>query len=251
MTTASNLVMNRESYGQSSLKWTNYWTNLTAVVWRCYEDQLMTDITLTAEGKKICCHKVILAACSTYFRCILDDNPSDHPIIILKNVEWEELKLIVEFMYRGHLKASEEKLPNLLKVAKMLDIRGLNEFSSDSSAFTVYKDSPEDLSGRKRKAEVWPPSTQQQPHAVKIPYIRPSFSNLNYNSFAPFGGRFHDNKTSTITSSTVSTSNTLTPTTETREDIVPDLKPGIMEMIHEEQRVRGFFLKISRANAAN
>ena len=54
--------------------------------------------------------------------------------MILKDVKWEELKAVVEFMYRGEINVSQEQLAPLLKVAESLKIRGLADVNRGSSA---------------------------------------------------------------------------------------------------------------------
>src|SRR5207237_2526437 len=62
------------------------------------------------------------------------DNPCKHPIVILKDVKWEELKAVVEFMYKGEINVSQEQLGPLLKVAELLKIRGLADVNRGSTA---------------------------------------------------------------------------------------------------------------------
>ncbi|KAG5894463.1 hypothetical protein JTB14_032494 [Gonioctena quinquepunctata] len=50
---------------------------------------------------------------------------SSHPVVILHNVSFEEVKAILSFIYRGQCVVSQEQLPSLLSVAKMLRIQGL------------------------------------------------------------------------------------------------------------------------------
>lgn len=49
------------------------------------------------------CHKVVLAACSPYFEALLRGTPCQHPVIVLKDVRYEDLKPLVEFMYKGQV----------------------------------------------------------------------------------------------------------------------------------------------------
>jgi hypothetical protein len=46
---------------------------------------------------------MILCACSTYFKNLLEQNPAKHPIIILKDVPFGHLTAILEFMYAGEV----------------------------------------------------------------------------------------------------------------------------------------------------
>lgn len=52
------------------LKWNNYQSNMVSELdsLRCSED--LVDVTLSCEGHRLRAHKVILSACSSYFRSV-------------------------------------------------------------------------------------------------------------------------------------------------------------------------------------
>jgi hypothetical protein len=50
---------------------------------------------------------MILCACSTYFKNLLEQNPAKHPIIILKDVPFGHLTAILEFMYAGEVNVAQ------------------------------------------------------------------------------------------------------------------------------------------------
>lgn len=88
--------------------------------------QRFVDVTLACDGHQVRCHRLVLAACSTYFESLLNDNPCKHPIIILpKDVRLWEIQALVDFMYKGQVNVSQAGLPQLLKCAETLQIRGL------------------------------------------------------------------------------------------------------------------------------
>lgn len=70
---------------------------------------------------------MVLSACSPYFKTLLEENPSKHPIIILKDVPFSHLQSILEFMYAGEVNVSEEQLSAFLKTAERLKVKGLAE----------------------------------------------------------------------------------------------------------------------------
>lgn len=54
---------------------------------------------------------MVLSACSAYFKKILLDNPCKHPTIILPSeISFNDLKSIIEFVYRGEIDVSEAEL---------------------------------------------------------------------------------------------------------------------------------------------
>ena len=46
--------------------------------------------------------------------------PGQHPIVILKDVSYEDLDSVVQFMYNGIVNVSSDKLPAVLKVSTHL-----------------------------------------------------------------------------------------------------------------------------------
>lgn len=66
--------------------------------------------------------QVVLSACSSYFRSLFVDHPSRHPIVILKDVGLEELRTLVDFMYKGEVNVQYCQLPALLKTAESLQV---------------------------------------------------------------------------------------------------------------------------------
>ena len=85
-----------------------------------YQSETLTDVTLAAEGKHLQAHKMLLSACSDYFQSLFSINPCQHPIVILKDVTFEDLQIVVQFMYNGIVNVSSEKLPDILKVNHFL-----------------------------------------------------------------------------------------------------------------------------------
>ena len=82
-----------------------------------------------------------------YLERILDQNPSNHPTVVLSQIQHNELKHLVEFMYSGEVAVEQESLPKLLEAANVLQIKGLYEAPvSDediSSANDCDKNKPE------------------------------------------------------------------------------------------------------------
>jgi hypothetical protein len=53
---------------QFSLRWNNYLRHITCAFDSLRSDEDLVDVTLSCEGKRIRAHKMLLSACSTYFR---------------------------------------------------------------------------------------------------------------------------------------------------------------------------------------
>lgn len=124
---------------QFCLRWNNHPTNLTDVLLSLLRRQALCDVTLACDGEMLRAHQTILSACSPYFEMLLVKNAHPHPIIYLKDVNYVEMKALLDFMYKGEVNVSQNLLPMFLKTAEALQIRGLtdnnnlNNKSSESS----------------------------------------------------------------------------------------------------------------------
>lgn len=85
----------------------------------------MTDVTLAAEGKSFQAHRMLLSACSPYFRQLFINNPCKHPTVFLKDVPERHMSLLLEYMYAGRIAVRHSELAEVLKTASSLKIRGL------------------------------------------------------------------------------------------------------------------------------
>lgn len=63
----------------------------------------------------------------------LQDNPCQHPIIILRDVAYTELSAILYFMYHGQVMVDQDRIPQLLQTAQLLEVRGLSEIKESES----------------------------------------------------------------------------------------------------------------------
>ncbi|KAL1123693.1 hypothetical protein AAG570_001466 [Ranatra chinensis] len=108
-----------------SLRWNNYFNHMMGAFDSLRTDEHLVDVTLSCEGKKIKAHKMLLSACSTYFRDIFRENPCQHPVVIFRNVKYSDLEALVTFMYQGEVNVEQEGLSSFLNTAELLEIQGL------------------------------------------------------------------------------------------------------------------------------
>ncbi|XP_068225916.1 protein bric-a-brac 1-like [Palaemon carinicauda] len=112
---------------QFCLRWNNFGTTMTAALHSLHEGGDFVDVTLAADGMQLKAHKLVLSACSPYFRDILRNNPCQHPVIILREVPIEDLEAVVAFMYEGQVNVSQTRLHTFMKLAEVLQVRGLTD----------------------------------------------------------------------------------------------------------------------------
>lgn len=116
------------------LRWNNHQNNLLGVFSQLLQEESLVDVTLACseEGRLIRAHKVVLSACSAYFKALFLDHPTRHPIVVLKDVQFAELRDLVEFMYRGEVNVDHRQLTTLLKTAESLKVKGLADMARPS-----------------------------------------------------------------------------------------------------------------------
>ncbi|KAK7789941.1 hypothetical protein R5R35_008844 [Gryllus longicercus] len=136
------------SIQQFCLRWNNHQPNFISVFTNLLLSESLVDVTLAAEGKHLQAHRVVLSACSSYFQSLFTINPCQHPIVILKDVKYNDLKIMVDFMYYGEVNVSQEQLPAILKTAEMLKIKGLADTDQHISG-TVHMMKSESASSDK------------------------------------------------------------------------------------------------------
>ena len=115
-----------------SIKWTDFQSNLTKSYAALRRQQDFYDVTLISEdAKKIEGHKLVLSACSSFFKKVFTDNRHSHPLLYLGGVNSVELELIVDYIYCGEVKVPQENLEKFLCAAEKLQLDGLSDLSSD------------------------------------------------------------------------------------------------------------------------
>ncbi|KAE8747853.1 hypothetical protein FOCC_FOCC005465 [Frankliniella occidentalis] len=112
---------------QFCLRWNNHQNTLISVFDTLLEGEILVDCTLAAEGKFLRAHKVVLSACSPFFSDLLRQHYEQHPILIMKDVKFDQLKAMLDYMYRGEVKISQDQLGTFLKAAESLQIKGLSD----------------------------------------------------------------------------------------------------------------------------
>ncbi|KAH1022407.1 hypothetical protein HUJ04_011814 [Dendroctonus ponderosae] len=133
------------------LRWNNHQANLLGVCAQLLRDERLVDVTLACadEGRCIRAHKVVLSACSAYFRALFVDHPARHPIVILKDVRFSDLRTIVEFMYKGEVHVEYAQLNRLLQTAESLKVKGLAEMTQEYKPDPPEQTEPEKLVSRR------------------------------------------------------------------------------------------------------
>jgi len=114
------------------LRWNDFENNISGAFRELREDKDFFDVTLACDDEQMQAHKVILSACSPFFRGILRRNKHDHPLLYLKGVKHADLVSVLNFMYHGEVNVAQEELNSFLAVAEDLKVKGLTQSNSDT-----------------------------------------------------------------------------------------------------------------------
>jgi len=161
------------------LRWNDFESNISVAFRELREEKDFFDVTLACDDSQIQAHKVILSACSPFFRNVLRRNPHQHPLLYLKGVKYSELMSVLNFMYMGEVNVAQEELNSFLSVAEDLRVKGLTQNNSDSSTKLLPKqDPPKQTILRRdppeRDAPVIPPPKRPRPIATTPQILNPA-----------------------------------------------------------------------------
>merc|ERR1712128_294688 len=114
------------------LRWNDFECNMRTAFREIREEKDFFDCTLSCGSRQIQAHKLILSACSPFFRNILKQNPHPHPLLYLKGVEFNDLQSVLNFMYHGEVNVAQDELNSFLSVAEDLKVKGLTQSKQES-----------------------------------------------------------------------------------------------------------------------
>ena len=122
------------------LQWNDFEASISEAFRELREEKNFFDVSIVCDDFQIQAHKVILSACSPFFKTILQCNPHPHPLIYIKGVEYKEVENILNFMYIGEARLSQDELTSFLAVASDLKVKGLSKKNQTEKKATKAKE---------------------------------------------------------------------------------------------------------------
>ncbi|XP_049949999.1 myoneurin-like [Schistocerca serialis cubense] len=104
--------------------WDNHISNLQTVLYEFYNRHSLADVTISCKDGTLKAHKIILSACSPYFETVFQENPCEHPVVILKEISCYEMQILLQLMYRGSTDVPEEDISDIIQTANELKVKG-------------------------------------------------------------------------------------------------------------------------------
>ena len=126
MTSSAHTAVSQQE--KFCLRWNDFESNLGAAFKELRQESQYLDVTLLCEdADQIEAHRVVLSACSGFFRNALRRTKHQHPLLYLKGVQHADLNHILDFIYYGEVSIAQENLNAFLSVAEELKIKGLTQ----------------------------------------------------------------------------------------------------------------------------
>jgi len=149
------------------LRWNDFESNISVAFRELREEKDFFDVTLACDDSQIQAHKVILSACSPFFRGVLKKNPHQHPLLYLKGVKYKELLSVLNFMYMGEVNVAQEELNSFLAVAEDLRVKGLTQNNADAGDKSKADSAAKSNSSRNREPPERDPGGQPPPKRAR------------------------------------------------------------------------------------
>ena len=119
-----------------SLRWNDFQSTVSNSFKILKQEQDLFDVTLVSDDQKqIQSHKVVLSACSSFFKPILQKNTHSHPLIYLSGIDSTNLQFIIDYVYEGEVQLFQEHLDSFLDSAQRLQIAGLLSNQKEESEY--------------------------------------------------------------------------------------------------------------------
>ena len=108
------------------LKWNDFQTNVSNSFGLLRNEDYLHDVTIvTDDNEQIAAHKLVLSACSEYFKNIFKKNKHSHPMLCLEGVTSKDVRNMMDYIYNGELQIFQEDLDRFLNIAQRLKLEGL------------------------------------------------------------------------------------------------------------------------------
>ena len=133
------------------LKWNDFQSTVSTSFKTLRQEEDFFDVTLVSDDEvQMSAHKIILSACSSFFKSILKKNPHPNPLIYLHGVDSTNLGYILDYMYNGEVQIFQQNLDPFLEMAQKLSISGLisNTMGNSNDDKMDYYPPPENEVGK-------------------------------------------------------------------------------------------------------
>ena len=123
------------------LKWNDFNSNVSKSFGLLRNEEYLHDVTLVSDdNKQVSAHKLVLSACSEYFKNIFRNNHKhQHPLLCLDGLSSTDLTNVLDYIYNGEVQIYQDNLDRFLAVAQKFKLEGLLG-GEDQSEEIAYND---------------------------------------------------------------------------------------------------------------
>ena len=129
------------------LKWNDFQQNVSKTFSQLRQQTELFDVTLvSSDQKQVSAHRLVLSACSEFFKNIFYSNTHSHPLLYLDGVDSAEVNLLLDYVYNGEVKIYQEFLDRFLEIANKFKLDGLLATGDvDSKPSEIFKQDPNEF----------------------------------------------------------------------------------------------------------
>jgi len=111
------------------LKWNDFQGSISSSLGSLRTTSDLLDVTVQCGVESLQCHRLVLSACSDWFKAVFRALPAvtQHPVIVLWEATARDMALLLDFMYNGEVNVKQENLNSFLALAEKLSVRGLTQ----------------------------------------------------------------------------------------------------------------------------
>ena len=143
-----------------SLKWNDFETNVSRTFGVLRKEKEFFDVTLVSDDHhQVQAHKLVLSACSPFFKNILTQNQHSHPLLCLDGIKSDELQFVLDYIYHGEVQIFQEQLDRFLNIAQKLSLEGLTA-TGDENGPDSNESTPEQMDNSTTNAVI---KTERKP----------------------------------------------------------------------------------------
>ena len=152
------------------LKWNDFQKNVSKSFSQLRQQIGLFDVTLVSSDQKpVSAHRLVLSACSEFFKTIFYSNTHSHPLLYLDGVDSREINLMLDYIYQGEVQIYQECLDRFLEIANKFKLDGLlateDEDTGETKKFDNAATSEAEDVVWKEEEDLTPPKVSSKPKA--------------------------------------------------------------------------------------
>ncbi|KAK7075672.1 hypothetical protein SK128_026730 [Halocaridina rubra] len=141
------------------LKWNAHSANFSKNLSILRDQQLYTDVTISCGNQFYPAHRLVLSSCSSFFARAFEEVDCKSPALLLHGVDQLILEHLLMFMYDGQVTIPQDVLPQFIKVAHWLGMKGMDVPTACSEVITQecyqHPDQPSNETEPNKYLDLW------------------------------------------------------------------------------------------------